>query len=282
VSGMATNSYPATAAGETAFQTRLDDASQQLAALRQELRQMHRLTVLGTAAAMIAHEFNNLLTPVVGYAKFALDSGDPGLMRKALHTTLKQAAIVTPMCERILGLATNDAHTFTEVNMREIVEESVACLCRDLSKDGIKLTVEVDDSLTVLADAKQLQQVLINLLLNAREAIGESSGRITIEADRADPDMVALHLRDTGCGIPPEQMEHIFEPFVTTKGDARAAGSDDSGSDASESRDSARRGVGLGLALCRDIIEEHGGTISVESEVHGGTVFTLTLPAAGD
>jgi two-component system NtrC family sensor kinase len=280
VSGMAMNSYPATAAGQTAVQTRLDDASQQLAALRQELRQMHRLTVLGTAAAMIAHEFNNLMTPLIGYARFALDSGDPGLMEKALHTTLKQAAIVTPMCERILGLASDEASTFTEVNVREVVEESVACLCRDLSKDGIRLTVAVDDSLTVLADAKQLQQVLINLLLNAREAIGESSGRITIEAERAGPHMVALNVRDTGCGISPERMKRIFEPFVTSKGDACAAGTDDSGSDASGSRDLARRGVGLGLALCHDIIEEHGGTISIESEVNKGTTFTLTLPVA--
>jgi two-component system NtrC family sensor kinase len=282
VSVVATSSSPPAAVGETAIQSRLDDASQRLAALRQELRQMHRLTVLGTAAAMIAHEFNNLLTPVVGYAKFALDSGDPGLMEKALHTTLKQAAIVTPMCERILGLAANEAPTFTEVRLREVVEESVACLCRDLSKDGIKLTVDVDDSLTVLADAKQLQQVLVNLLLNAREAIGESSGRITIEAERTNHQTVALRIRDTGCGIPPEQMVHIFEPFVTTKGDACAEGTDDSGPDASESRDSARRGVGLGLALCRDIIEEHGGTISVESEVDEGTIFTVTLPATGD
>lgn len=279
MSGMAMNSHPASAAGGTAVASRLDDASQQLAALRQELRQMHRLTVLGTAAAMIAHEFNNLMTPVVGYAKFALDSGDPALMKKALNTTLKQAAIVTPMCERILGLATNESPAFTEVRLREVVDESVACLCRDLSKDGIRLTVEVDESLTVVADAKQLQQVLINLLLNARDAIGESSGRITIEAQRVGDHLVALSVRDTGCGISPERMEHIFEPFVTTKGGA-VPGTDKPGSNGSGNGDSVRRGVGLGLALCRDIIEEHGGTISVESEAERGTTFTVTLPAA--
>jgi signal transduction histidine kinase len=241
------------------------DAEQRGEAMHRELRQMHRLTVLGTAAATIAHEFNNLMTPVVSYTKYALDTGDTELMKKALSITLRQAAIVTNMSDRILGLAANEPHSVRRTEVREVIEDAVACLCRDLGKDGITLNTRVDGDLAILVDSHQIRQVLFNLLINARQAIGRGAGRITIEASARANDTVSITIRDTGCGIPAENLKSIFEPFVTTK---NGQGND------------GRSGVGLGLAVCRDIIEENRGTILVESEVGTGTSFHITLPAA--
>ncbi|UCG17397.1 MAG: hypothetical protein JSV19_05065 [Phycisphaerales bacterium] len=238
---------------------------QQMAAMRDEVRQLHRLTMLGTAAATIAHEFNNLLTPVIGYAKYSLDSGDVELMKKALQMTLKQSAIATAMSDRILGVAASESQTVQAVRVREVVEEAVACLCRDLAKDGITLTIDVSEGLTVHADPTQLHQVLFNLLINARQAIGEQSGAITIAASGVDDDSVAISVRDNGCGIPPDMVDRIFDPFVTSKSGGKSG---------------RGPGVGLGLAVCRDIVHENRGTISVDSEVGVGTTFRTVLPAA--
>ncbi len=244
--------------------------TEHVSAMRDELRQLHRLTVLGTAAATIAHEFNNLMTPIVGYAKYALDSGDVALMQKALRMTLKQTEIGTGMCDRILGLAAHDRDTPQVIKARELVDDSLACLCRDLSKDGITLRTKIDEDLAVRVNPAQLRQVLFNLLINARKAIGAKSGWITIRAERVDEKHLVLVVSDNGCGIPTEMLDTIFEPFVTrNKGNGKRNGS------------VGRTGLGLGLAVCRDIVQENGGTIAVESEEGVGTTFTLTLPSAG-
>ena len=239
--------------------------AQEVSAMRDEMRQLHRLTVLGTAAATIAHEYNNLMTPVLTYAKYALDSGDIELMKKALTVTLKQTGIVTAMSRRVLGLAVDEPETGRTARLREVVEEAVACLCRDLTKDGITLKIDIPDDLAVQIDPRLLQQVLFNLLINARQAILGKSGRIAIEAVRNPDGHVALSVKDNGCGIPPDMLDRIFEPFATTK---RGNGNGE------------RSGVGLGLAICRDIVQENRGTISVASQVGAGTTFTLTFPVA--
>ncbi len=236
-----------------------------ITAMRDEMRQLHRLTVLGTAAATIAHEYNNLMTPVVGYAKYAADSGDMELMKKALLLTLKQTAIACAMSDRVLGLATNESRPGRRVDVRQLVDDAVACLCRDLSKDGITLKVDVPNGLFVEAVAEQLQQVLFNLLINARAALHGRAGRIAVSATRTPDNCVSIAVRDTGKGIPAEWQERIFEPFFTSR-DSNGGG--------------RRCGAGLGLAICRDIVQENRGCIRVESEVGVGTTFTISLPAA--
>lgn len=217
---------------------------------------------LGAAATMLAHEFNNLMTPVVSYARFALNADDRELMVKALEMTLRQTEIVTSMSDRILGLAVNETESYQPVKLVEAVGDAVACLCRDLSKDGISLNVDLDEGLSVLADPKQLQQVLFNLLINARQAITHRNGRIHVTGKRNGDQTVELRVQDNGCGISPENLERIFEQFFSTKTD-RPNGS----------------GVGMGLSLCREIIEEHGGRMSVESTAGEGATFIITLPA---
>ena len=263
------NTTPHTQSGQAPvsldLRAQVEDLERRFVALREQARQAQRLASLGTAAAMLAHEFNNLMTPVVGYGKYALEHDDVEMMKKAIAMTLSQTSTLTAMANRILGLAINEAQSFESVPVVQCAEEAVACLCRDLAKDGITLKLEIDPHLKVWTDPKQLVQVLFNLLINARQAMAKRGGWIGISARHADDERVAIRVRDTGCGIPAEQIQAVFEPFFTTKKDAQQNG---------------RPGAGLGLTICKDIIEEHRGRITVESEVGRGTTFTITLPSS--
>jgi signal transduction histidine kinase len=247
---------------ERKLHAQFERLEQQFALLKQQTRQAQKLASLGAAATMLAHEFNNLMTPVLGYARYALDADDKELMAKALQMTIRQTDVITAMSDRILGLAANEAQSRQPVSIAKAVEDAVACMCRDLSKDGITLDADIDASLRVLADPKQLQQVLFNLFINARQAITHRNGRITVRAEGGD-EYLEIRIKDNGCGISADNLERIFEEFYTTKGDRPG-----------------KSGLGLGLALCREIIEEHRGTITVESEPGHGTTFTLRLPSA--
>ena len=236
---------------------------QQFAQLREQTRVAQQLASLGAAAAMLAHEFNNLVTPVKSLAQHALDTSDQELMVKALKQTVKKIDVMSAMSDRILGLVRNEARSIQRVNVADVVADAQECLIRDLSKDGIRLKVDIDPTLVVLADGRQLLQVFFNLLMNARKAITTRSGKITISAERLDDETIAIHVADTGCGIASEELDSIFDAF-------HSVGTDRSG----------KAGTGLGLALCRDIVEDHRGSITCESEVGAGTKFTVLLPSA--
>ena len=233
--------------------------------LKAQVRQAQQLANLGTAAAMLAHEVNNHLTPIRAYAEYALTSDDHELMRKALTITNKSVQMVIAMSSRILEISAAKPQQTETVRLRAVIEDALASLCRDLSQDGISLTVNVADSMTVLADPLQLQQVLFNLFLNAREAMSAShSGRLTVSA-KPGGENVVIEVRNSGDSIPPDLLPHLFEPFQTSKPVERGG---------------LRRCGGLGLALCRDLIEENNGTIQVVSDAERGTVFSITLPPA--
>ncbi len=239
--------------------------SAQFDLLKAQVRQAQQLTSLGTAAAMFAHEINNLLTPIQAYTECALTSKDDELMRKALAVTNKNAKVMIAMSSRILEIGAAKPRKTEAVGVRAVIEDALASLCRDLSKDGIDLSVKVDASLTVQADPLQLQQAFFNLFLNAREAmIKTHSGRLAISASQSDNKAV-IEVRNTGDPIPEEFLPYLFDLFKTTK---------------PLERNGRQRCGGLGLALCRDLIEENNGTIQVISDAESGTVFTITLPIA--
>lgn len=236
----------------------------QLDCLRAQVRQAQQLAGLGTAAATIAHEVNNLLTPILAYAQSAVDSNDDELKTKALRVTVKNVRLLVSMSERVLELSAATTSRAARVGVRRVVEDAMDSLCRDLSKDGIGFSLEVDESLTAWVDGLQLQQVLFNLLLNARSALAASrSGKIAVSAKR-EGDRVILAVHDTGPGVPAAMLGHLFDPLQTSKPTSRKGRS---------------RCAGLGLALCRDLIEENGGTIGVTSEAGAGTTFMIVLPA---
>jgi signal transduction histidine kinase len=259
----------------------LEHAQQELDFLKRQLFETQRLATIGTITAVIAHEFNNLLTPLISYSQYALQTVEAGqpdteLIRKALTKTTAGATKAGRICTSMLGLARGESH-FGKVEVQQIVDEVLSVLARDPQKDGIALRVQVTPGLKVKGDAVQLEQVLLNLLINARQAMlapgsQRGSGSITIRAARIDDPTTApaspqarLQVIDTGPGIPEKILPRIFEPFFTTKGTARKGES---------------RGTGLGLAICSQIIDHHGGRIDVESTVGKGTTFNVYLPAA--
>lgn len=248
-----------------ALQAQVDELARQFEGMQAQLRQTQKLASLGTTAAMIAHEFNNLFTPVVAYAQQALDTGDAELMKTALTKTLDRTSAMRQMADRVIGLARQPTGGIRSVNVRQMAENAVGCLCRDLGKDNIGLNIQIDPGLCVRANENQLLQVMFNLVVNARQAMLGRRGRLTIDAVPIDEDQVEINVRDTGCGISAENLTRLFEPFFSTKQDADKPD---------------RRGLGLGLAISRGIVEDLGGTISVTSEMNVGTTFTVILPRA--
>jgi signal transduction histidine kinase len=255
----------AAAGDKYALQAQLDQLGERCEQMKDQLRQAQKLASIGTTAAMIAHEFNNLLTPVLAYAQLALESQDVELMRKALAKTLERVGVLRDMADRVIGLAKQSDTVIKSVPVRAVVENALGCLAREPDKDNIALRLQVDMHLAVRANENQLLQVLFNLIINARQAMIGRRGRLTIDAEATSEDLVRIHVRDTGCGIAPEHLPHIFEPFFSTKRHHERPD---------------RRGLGLGLSICRDILHELDGEIEVESELNVGTTFTLTLPQA--
>jgi two-component system, NtrC family, sensor kinase len=248
-------------------------AQQQLDALRQQLTDSQRLATIGTIAAVIAHEFNNILTPVVSYAQYALTSAqsetpDMELIKKALTKSFQGSSKAGKICTSMLALARGES-TQGVVSVQQLVDEALLVLARDPQKDGIALRVQVQPGLIVNVDAIQLEQVLLNLLINARHAMLGRGGSLTIKAAAVEEEGISTEARlqviDTGAGIPEKLLPKIFQPFFTTKGTARRG---------------EAKGSGLGLAICREIVEHHRGRIEVQSTLGKGTTFTIYLPMA--
>lgn len=245
----------------------------ELDAVREQLTESQRLATIGTIAAVIAHEFNNLLTPIVSYSQYALQSAESGepdmeLIRKALLRSFQGSSKAGKICASMLGLARGESD-FRQVSVQHLVDEVLMVLARDPKKDGVALRVQVQPDLMVDGDPVQLEQVLLNLLINARHAMLGKGGALTIKAMRLEPpDTSGFGLRiqviDTGPGIPEKLLPKIFMPFFTTKGTAQRG---------------EARGTGLGLSICKEIVEHHKGRIEVESELGKGTSFSIYLPA---
>ena len=249
--------------------SRLGEMEQQLEDLREQLTESQRLATIGTIAAVIAHEFNNLLTPIVSYSQYALQSAesakpDSELIKKALSKAFQSSTKAGRICTSMLGLARGES-SFGTVEIQRLVEETLLVLARDPQKDGIALRVQVQPGLTVHGDHVQLEQVLLNLLINARQAMLGRGGSITIKAGRTDAGELKIQVIDTGPGIPEKYHQKIFDPFFTTKGTTRKG---------------EPKGTGLGLAICKEIVEHHKGRIEVQSEVGKGSTFSIYLPAS--
>ena len=248
---------------------RLAFVQAQLDSLREQLTESQRLATIGTIAAVIAHEFNNLLTPIVSYSQYALQSAesekpDMELIKKALSKAFQSSSKAGKICASMLGLARGQS-TAGHVSVQTLIDETLAVLARDPTKDGIALRVQIQPDLMLNADPVQLEQVLLNLLINARQAMLGKGGSITIRAQRTDPDEIKIQVIDTGPGIPEKLLPKIFQPFFTTKGTTRRG---------------ETKGTGLGLAICKEIVEHHKGRIEVDSTVGAGTTFSIYLPTA--
>ena len=234
-------------------------------ALEEQLAQAQKLTALGELLSTTTHEFNNVLMTILNYARMGLRHKDEPTRDKAfdkIHTAAQRAAKITAS---ILAAARNRSGGFEATDLKRIVEDTLVLLEREFAKYRIAVETQLADAPQVHAIGNQIQQVLLNLLINARQAM-TSGGRVLIRLEH-DPaaDTVDLVVRDSGCGIPADKLPRIFEPFFTTK-----SGPDETG----------KGGTGLGLSACRKIVESHRGRIRVESTVGKGTQFTIKLPVA--
>jgi signal transduction histidine kinase len=231
-------------------------------ALRRQLRRAQSLATVGTITAMIVHEFNNILTPIINYAQLAA-GGDEEMVRKAITKASEGGQRAVDICQALLGLLREDAPDPVKTAVVELVEQSLLATGRNLAKDGINLHLDVPANLTITTRPSEIKQVLVNLLLNARSAILSKgrSGEISIVAVGQDK-RITLSLADSGTGIAPEHLDMIFEPFFTTK----------------TGQDGQEQGNGLGLALCKEIVTNMGGEIRVETVLGKGTTFHLDLP----
>jgi len=243
---------------------KLAEQRRQNTSLQSQLIQFQSLANIGAASCMIAHEINNILTPLVSYAAMALeDSDDRALVEKALNKTIRGCEQATKVMESMLALANGQNQDKKNVRLITLVEGVFACLCRDFAKDGITVKINIPEVLTIWAVPVQMQHTLMNLILNARDAMLPRGGILTISA-KENNDAIRIEVTDTGCGIEPANLKKIFEPFFTTKTDKKSP--------------SESTGSGLGLAFCKKIIEAHDGCISVESAPAQGTAFTISLP----
>ena len=232
--------------------------------LKFQLAGLQHLANIGTVSHMIAHEMNNLLTPLKSYATFALDHpDDPALAQKALRKAVQNCERAAKIMESMLALVNSRNQERIQVRLRELIEEVFTCLCRDFTKDGITVDLQIPGDLTVLVVPVQIQQVVMNLILNARDAMLPRGGVLTIKAVEKT-ETVEIAIADSGDGIKPDDLENIFERFFTTK---------KNGSPAAE-----YSGAGLGLAFCKMVIDRHAGSISVQSEPGHGSTFKIILP----
>jgi len=244
----------------------LESAEHRIDELQSEIISLEALANIGSVTCMIAHEINNLLTPLSSYAHLALaNSDDKALAEKVFEKTVATCQRASLVMESMLSLANGETQDRENVRLRRLVDGIFDCLCRDFAKDGITVRIDIDQELDVWAVPVQIQQVLMNLIINARDAMLGRGGILSIKAESQD-DSIRLRVSDTGCGVEPQDIEMIFEPFFSTKKDRTNSSSDIS--------------CGLGLAFCKRIIDNHNGSICVESQPDNGTTFTIILPKA--
>jgi PAS domain S-box-containing protein len=230
--------------------------------LEQQIIQSERLAAMGQMIGGFAHELNNPLTAILGYAELLQESEIGESARKHIRDLHQQARRAAEIVQNLQYFARPPAPGRSPVNLNELVQRTVQMQAYPLRKNNITVDFLPEPSIpAVVADPNQLMQVFLNLLLNAEQAIRESrdKGTIRIRLERK-PDSVLIVFQDDGPGIAPENLEHIFDPFFTTKRPGR--------------------GTGLGLSICKTLLREQGGNIEASSAPGGGAMFTITLPIA--
>ncbi|MCX8083312.1 MAG: response regulator [Calditerrivibrio sp.] len=250
---------------------RLEEKAKQL---EERIHLMNRIESMGRLAGTIAHDFNNILTPIIAYSDVGCSITSE---ESELHNYFKQIKYAAEkgasLTRQILALGRKQVMMFKKIEIKKFIDEN-ANLFRRLIREDIDFVLDVRDSQSIVnIDVGQITQVLVNLLVNAVDALKNAKEKkIVIEVDRfvvtediidnyvdlSIGDYVRISVSDTGCGIPKEHMKNIFEPFFTTKLESG--------------------GSGLGLSICLGIIKQHKGDIKVYSEEGVGTTFKIFLP----
>lgn len=228
--------------------------------LQARLRKTERIAELGTVASGMAHEIGTPMNVILGRAEYLMDRVSDETVKKGLQTIVAQVERITRVMNQLLAFAHRKSPGRGPLVLRDVIENSVEMFQERLAKNRVQVEMQLDEACPkVQADADQMNQVLINLIMNAIHAMPDG-GQLRIGMAPADA-MVKLTVADTGHGIPQEVIARVFDPFFTTK--------------------EFGKGTGLGLTVVKGIIEEHHGSIAAESQEGKGTTFTILLPKSG-
>lgn len=244
-------------------QKEIEQLQDEITALKKRLDQTQRMTALGELVSTTTHEFNNVLMTIINYAKMGMRHEDKETRDKAFDKINKAGMRASKITNAVLGMARNRSEHFEMTDVAKLIDESMVLLEREMQKYRISVDMQIDEVPEISAIGNQIQQVLMNLLINARQAMSDGGQLVIKLQENKDANSVELSVRDYGPGIPQDKLRRIFEPYYTTK-----SGPDETG----------KGGTGVGLATCKNIIEAHGGKIRVESSVGKGTNFTLIFP----
>ena len=235
----------------------------EVSALRRQVLEARKQAALGELLGTTAHEFNNALTTILNYARMGLRHRDQTTRDKALERILSAGTRAAKIASSVLSMSRSRSPRLEPTDLVHVIEDVLVLLEREMMKYRVQVEREFAPAPRVMANPGQVQQVLLNLLVNARQAMPQGGRLILRLAHDQAAGLVDLTVRDTGCGMAPEVMRRIFEPHFTTK-----SGPDETG----------KGGTGLGLASCREIVEAHRGRIRVESAPGRGTAITIRLP----
>lgn len=248
------------------LEKRVQEKTDELRRTQTNIVQMEKMVSLGTLAATVAHELNNPLEGILTYAKLIRRKiqreAIPDEAKEEISDELRIIADETSRCgnivKNLLLFSRRRVGELREHSIREIVQQTAKLIDHHLMIHSVTFTSEFEEPLPqILCDGQQITQALLALEINAVEAMPQG-GQLCLDVKPASPEGITIAVSDTGCGISPDVMPHIFEPFYTTKKEGK--------------------GTGLGLAVVYGIVERHGGTIDVKSTAEEGTTFTITLP----
>ncbi len=249
------------------LEQRVEQKTRELKRAHEHALHTEKMASIGKMAAVLAHEINNPLSGILTYAKLLrkwIDSTDGGKNhRQDICDSLELIASESRRCgdlvKNLLTFSRTTPINLQLTNLNQVIDRSSRLIQHQLDLAGIQVQSDLDPELPLLVcDGAQIEQVLLALMMNALDAMPQGGNLWVTTKLRREDNAVRIVIRDDGCGIPPEILPRLFEPFLTTK--------------------ETGRGVGLGLAISRSILERHNGDIEVQSEVGRGTTFTVTLP----
>ncbi|MDP4170846.1 MAG: ATP-binding protein [Bacillota bacterium] len=224
-----------------------------------KIREMEKLSVIGELAAGIAHEIRNPLTSLIGFTQIIKESINNVVLEEYLKIMMDELNRINTIVNEFMFIAKpNETMVIKETNINTLISAVIKFMEPQSNLKSIKITSTSDSIITAFCDPNQLKQVLINLLQNAIEATTDPNNNIDISLEYFNDDHYIIKISDRGAGISEERQSRLFEPFYTTK----------------------EKGTGLGLMVCKRIIDIHGGTIDVDSKQGEGTVFRIQLPKA--
>jgi signal transduction histidine kinase len=228
--------------------------------LAEQIRQSEKLAALGELVAGVAHEVNNPLAGISAFAQLLQEDTLTAEQREAVQMIKREADRAVAVIRDLLTFARKSGPRYVAVDMNALIEQTLRLRQYGLRTAGVEVELRLEPKLRPLhGDDRQLQQVLLNLIVNAEHAMTQSPRRTLRLRTVNDGPRVVIEVSDSGVGMPPELQARIFEPFFTTKGEGK--------------------GTGLGLSVSYGIVHTHGGTLEVESAPGGGSTFRIILPA---